>query len=105
MVQVQTIIRKLIMWAQVHDLAFRHYKPDWNVLLTLAVDSPFCLNIRHPDAGQLTAAKLEHPLAVITRLYHGLILLPIEVTYFFKFFSNSGAPTAREARAWAEPHS
>ena len=91
MVQVQTTIRKLITWAQVHDLAFlafRHYKPDWNVLLTLTVESPFCLNIRHPDAGQLTAAKLEHPLAVITRLYHGLILLPIEVTYFFKFFSN-----------------
>ena len=85
---VQTTIRKLITWAQVHDLAFRHYKPDCNVSLTLTVDSPFCLNIRHSNEGQLTAVKLEHPLADITRLYHGLIFLPIEVTYFFKFSSN-----------------
>ena len=54
----QTTIRKLI--------TFRHYKPDGNVLLTLTVDSPFCSNIRHSNEGQLTAVKLEHPLAVIT---------------------------------------
>ena len=83
---VQTTIRRLITWAQVHDLAFRHYKPDCNVSLTLTVDSPFCLNIRHSNEGQLTAVKLEHPLAAITRLYHGLIFLPIEVTYFFLSF-------------------
>ena len=83
---VQTTIRKLITWAQLHDLAFRHHKPDWNVLLTLPVDSPFCSNIPHPNEGQLTGVKLEHPLAVITWLYHGLIFLPIEVTYFFKVF-------------------
>ena len=84
---VQTFIRKLITWVQVHDLAFRHYKPGWNVLLTLTVDSPFCSNIRHSNEGQLKAVKLEHPLAVITWLYHGLIFLPIEVT-FFLFSSN-----------------
>ena len=78
---VQTTIRKLITWTQVHDLAFRNYKPDWNVLLTLTVG--FCSNIRHSNEGQLTAVKLEHPLAVIIWLYHGLIFLPIEVTYFF----------------------
>ena len=48
---VQTTIRKLITWAQVHDLAFRHYKPDWNVLLTLTVDSPYSTNIRHPEVN------------------------------------------------------
>ena len=85
---VQTTIRKLITWAQVHDLAFRHYKPNWNVLLTLTVDSPFCSNIYHSNEGQLTAASLEHPLAVITWLYQGLIFLLIEVTYFFKYSSN-----------------
>ena len=83
---VQTTIRKLITWAQVHDLAFRHYKPDWNVLLTLTVDSPFCSNIRHSNEGQLKAVKLEHPLAVIIWLYHRLIFLPIEVRYFFFVF-------------------
>ena len=88
MEHVQTTIRKLITWAQVHDLAFRHYKPEWNVLLTLTVDSPFCSNIRHSNKGQLTAVKLEHPLTVITWLYHGLNFLAIEVTYFFKFSSN-----------------
>ena len=82
---VHTTIKKLITWAQVHDLAFPHYKPDWNVLLTLTVDNPFCSNIRHSNEGQLKAVKLEHPLAVITWLYHGLIFLPIEVTYFFCF--------------------
>ena len=85
---VQTTIRKLITWAQVHDLAFRHYKPNWNVLLTLTVDSPFCSNIYHSNEGQLTAVSLEHPLAVITWLYQGLIFLLIEVTYFFKYSSN-----------------
>ena len=84
---VQTTIRKLITWAQVHDLAFRHYMPDWNVLLTLAVDYPFFSNIRDSNEGQLTAVKLDHPLP-FTRLYHGLIFLPIEVTYFFKSSSN-----------------
>ena len=83
---VQTTIRKLVTWAQVHDLAFRHYKPDLNVLLTLTVDSPFCLNIRHSSEGQLTAVKLEHSLTVIAWLYHGLIFLPIGVAYFFKVF-------------------
>ena len=83
---VQTTIRKLVKWAQVHDLAFRHYKPDLNVLLTLTVDSPFCLNIRHSSEGQLTAVKLEHSLTVIAWLYHGLIFLPIGVAYFFKVF-------------------
>ena len=63
---VHTTIRKLITWAQVHDLAFPHYKRDWNVLLTLTVDNLFCSNIRHSSEGQLTAVKLEHPLAVIT---------------------------------------
>ena len=63
---VQTTIRKLITWAQVHDLAFRHYKPDRNVLLTLTVDIPLCSNIRYPNEGQLTAVKLEHALAIIT---------------------------------------
>ena len=73
----QTTIRKLE--AQVHDLAFRHYMPDWNVLLTLTVDSPFCSNVGHSNEDQLTAVKLEHPLVVITWswLYHGLIFLPI----------------------------
>ena len=85
---VQATIPKLITWAQVHDLTFRHYKPVWNVLLTLTVDRPFCSNIRHSNEGQLTAVKLEHPLAVIKWLYHGLIFLPIEVTHFFKFSSN-----------------
>ena len=85
---VQTTIRKLIKWAQVHNPAFRHYKPDWNVLLTLTVDSPFCSNIRYSNECQLIAVKLEHPLAVNTWLYHGLIFLPIEVTYFLKFSSN-----------------
>ena len=85
---VQTTIRKLIMWAQVHDLTFRHHKPDWNVLLTLTVDSPFFSNIHHSSEGQLTAVKLEHLLAVIAWLYHGVIFLPIEVTYFLKFSSN-----------------
>ena len=65
---VQTTIRKLITWAQVHDMAFRHHKPDWNVLLTLTVDSPFFLNIHHSSEGQLTAVKLEYPLAVIAWL-------------------------------------
>ena len=74
---VQTTIRKLVTWTQVHDLAFRLYKPDWNVLLTLTVDSPFFSNIRHPNEGQLTAVKLEYPLAVVTWLYHRLIFLPI----------------------------
>ena len=86
--QVQTTIRKLITWARVHDLAFRYYKLDWNVLFTLTVDSPFCSNICHSNEGQLTAVKLEHPLAVVAWLYYGLIFLPIEVTYFFKFSSN-----------------
>ena len=85
---VQTTIRKLRTWAYVHDLVFRHYKPDLNVLLTLTVDSPFCSNIRHSNEGQLTAVKSEHPLTMITCLYHGLIFLPIEVTYFFKFSSS-----------------
>ena len=86
---VQTTIRKLLITrSQVHDLVFRHYKPDWNVLLTLTVDSPFCSNISHLKEGQLTAFKLEHPLPVITWLYDGLIFLPIEVTYFFKFSRN-----------------
>ena len=70
---VHTTIRKLITSAQVHDLAFPHYKPDWNVLLTLTVDNLFCSNIRHSSEGQLKAVKLEHPLAVITWLYHGLV--------------------------------
>ena len=82
---VQTTIRELITWVQLHDLAFRHYKLDWNVLLTLTVDSPFCLNIRHSNEGQLKAVKLEHPLADITWLYHGLIFLPIEVPFFVVF--------------------
>ena len=82
---VQTTIRNLITWAQVHDLAFRHYKRDWTVSLTLTVDSPFCSNIRHSIKDQLTAVKLEHPLAVMTCLYHGLVFLPIEVTYLFSF--------------------
>ena len=77
---VQTTIRKLVKWAQVHNLAFRHYKSDWNALLTLTVDSPFCSNIRYSNEGQLIAVKLEHPLAVNIWLYHGLIFLPIEVT-------------------------
>ena len=85
---VQTTIRKLITWAQVHDLIFRLYKPDWNVWLTLTVDSPFCSSIRHSNEGQLTAVKLEHSLTVIAWLYYGLIFLPIEVTYFLKFSSN-----------------
>ena len=88
MEHVQTTIRKLITWAQVHDLTFRHHKPDWNVLLTLTVDSPFCSNIRHSNEGQLTAVKLEHPLAVITWLYRELIFIPTEVTYFLTFSSN-----------------
>ena len=45
-------------WVQVHDLAFRHHKPDWNVLLTLAVDSSICSNIRHSNEGQNTGVKL-----------------------------------------------
>ena len=77
--------RKLITWAQVHDLAFRHYKPDWNVLLTLTVDSPFCSNIHHSNESQLTVVKLEHPLAVITWLYHGIIFLYLGHV-FFKVF-------------------
>ena len=63
---VQTTIRKLITWAQVHDLAFRHSLQAGLKCLTLTVDSPFCSNIRHPNEGQLTAVKLEHPLAVIS---------------------------------------
>ena len=62
---------------------FCYYKPDWNVLLTVAVDSPFWSNISHSNDGQLTSVKLEHLLAVFTWLYRGLIFLPIEVTYFF----------------------
>ena len=62
---VQTTIRKLITWAQVHDLTFRHHKPDRNVLLTLTVDSPFFSNIHHSREGQLTAVKIENPLAFI----------------------------------------
>ena len=82
---VQTTIRKLITWAQVHDVAFRPYKPDWNVLLTLAVDSSFFSNIRHSNECQLAGVKLGHPLAVINRLYRGLIFLPIDVTYILSF--------------------
>ena len=65
-------IRKLMMRAQEHDLAFCHYKPVWDVLLTLAVDSLFRSNICHSNESQLTGVKLEHPLAVITWLYRGL---------------------------------
>ena len=32
--------------------------------------------IRHSNEGQLTAFTLEHPLPVITSLYHRLIFLP-----------------------------
>ena len=81
----QTTIKKLITWAQVHDLAFRHYKPVWNVLL--AVDSPFCSNIRHSNEGQVTAVTVDHTLVVIIWMYRGLIFLPIEVMYFFEFSS------------------
>ena len=73
---VQTTIRKLITWAQVHDLAFRHHKPDWNVLLTLTVDSPFFPNIHHSNEGQLTAVKLEHLLAVIADCITGSFFYP-----------------------------
>ena len=81
-------IRKLITWAQVHDLAFRQSLQAGLKCLKVTVDSPFCPNIRHPYKGQLTAVKLEHPLAVITWLYCELIFIPIEVTYFLTFSSN-----------------
>ena len=42
-------------------------------------------NICHSNEGQLTAVKLKYSLTIITWLYRGLISLPIEVTYFFKF--------------------
>ena len=42
-------------------------------------------NIRHSNEGLLTAVKLEHPQTIITWLYRGLISLPIEVTFSFKF--------------------
>ena len=78
---MQTTITKLITWAQVNDSAFRHYKPDGNVLLTLAVDSPFIRIF-------IILMKVnwqEHLMVIITWLYYGLIFLPIEVTYFLKF--------------------
>ena len=85
---MQTTIRKLISWAQVHDLAFRHYKPDWNVLLTVTVDSPFCSNIRHSNEGHFNSCQARASAGRLTWLYHGFIFLPIEVTYFFKYSSN-----------------
>ena len=89
---VHTTIRKRLLESLPPPLSYAIwplYKPDWNVLLTLTVDSPFCSNIRHPNEGQMTAVKLEHPLAVITWLYHDLTFLPTEAKYtFFKFSSN-----------------
>ena len=84
---VQTTIRKLITWAQVRDLTFPHYKLDWNVLLTLTVDSPFCSNSRHSNEGQLTAVKLDIRWPSSPD-YIGLIFLSFEVTHFLKFSSN-----------------
>ena len=75
--------------------------------LTLTVDSPFCSNIRYHNESQMTAVKLEHPLAVITWLYNGVFFLPIEVTYFFKFSSNilvdHGQSRDRTPIAWPSP--
>ena len=41
---MQTTITKLTTWAQVNDSAFRHYKPDGNVSLTLAVANNTLIN-------------------------------------------------------------
>ena len=79
----------LTTWAQIHDLTFRphisilHYNPDWNVLLTLAVKSPFIRKVAIFKKIQLTADILELPLAIITWPYRGLRYRPTEFEFFF----------------------
>ena len=63
-VQIATI-RKLITWAQVNNLAFRHYNPDWNVLLTLAVYSYSPIEWMSIDRCQTRASAGRHYLAVL----------------------------------------
>ena len=76
---VQTTIRKLITWAQVHDLAFSTTsRTDMSYSHSQSVNS----NIRHSNEGYLTAVKLEYTLTIITWLYRGLIFYPLRSRSF-----------------------
>ena len=103
---VQTTIRKLITWAQsaqVHDLAFHpHYKPDWNVLLSLVVDS---LLIKYSsfywrliDSCQTRASANHH------HLYRGLLFTHWRHV-FFKFSADILFDQGLNSLFWAKPHS
>ena len=61
-------------------------------------------NIGHFNEGQLTGVKLEHSLTIITRLYRGLIFLPNEITYFFKFSADILFDHLLNSVFSAEPH-
>ena len=59
-----------------------HYNPDWNVLLTLAVNSPFIRKVA--ILIQLTAVILDHQLTIITWPHRGLRCRPTEFDLFLK---------------------
>ena len=106
MKHVQTTVRKLITWAQVHDLAFRpHCKPDWNVSLTLVVDSPLIrifailmkvnwqpsnYSIRWPESPGCIAGSFFYPLR--SRIF---------LTFFADILFDQGLNSV----FWAEPQS
>ena len=82
---VKTTIRSLTTWAQIHDLTFRPINPPsqprLKCLTNTRTQQSVYSKIRHFNEVQLTAAKLQRPLTVITWPYRGLRYRPTEIEF------------------------
>ena len=74
---------QITTWAPIHNL------PDWNVLLTPAINSPFIRKfVTLMNFNQLTAVKLQHPVTIITWTYRGLRYRPTEFELFWSYLAD-----------------